>query len=388
MPQIYDSIFWIETDKIKPNPYQPRKDFNEERLRELADSIRQYGVLQPLVVTRREFEKEDGGLGVDYELIAGERRLRASRLAGVKQVPVVIRHGEEDNRVKLELAIIENLQREDLNPVDRARAFAQLASEFNFKHADIGKKVGRSREYVTNTIRILALPQEMLDAIIAGKISEGHSRPILMLADRPEEQTVLFKEVLYKKLTVRETEAIARKVAYERIRKKELFQDPELVELEEKFTERLGTRVRIERKEHGGKMVIDFFSNEDLRGIWEIVEKARTQSTTALMDKFIENKDRAVSSVMPYTTPGVLEAMAEIENAKALEQENNNRAMEQLNEGTREQLNHGTIEPQEEREAETEDPHLEQIALNDKSPEEMREEENTEDLYSVRNFTI
>ncbi len=372
MPQIYDSIFWIDTDKIKPNPYQPRKEFDEGRLRELADSIRQYGVLQPLVVTRLEFEKEDGGLGVEYELIAGERRLRASRLAGVKQVPAVIRHGEDDNRMKLELAIIENLQREDLNPIDRARAFAKLASEFNFKHAEIGKKVGRSREYVTNTIRILGLPQDILDAIAAGKISEGHSRPILMLADRPEEQTVLFKEVLYKKLTVRETEAIARKVAYERIRKKDLFQDPELVELEEKFTERLGTRVRIERKENGGKMVIDFFSNEDLRGIWEIVEKAREQSATALMDKFIENRDAARSVVKQNVMPGVLEAMAEIEKAKTLEQESN-RVMEQA---------------PEEPEPEIEDPLLEQIALNDKPPEETREEENTEDLYSVRNFTI
>jgi ParB family chromosome partitioning protein len=362
MPQIYDSIFWIEVEKIKPNPYQPRKEFNEARLRELADSIRQYGVLQPLVVTRREFEKEDGGLGVDYELIAGERRLRASQIAGVKQVPVVIRHGEEDNRMKLELAIIENLQREDLNPVDRARAFAQLASEFNFKHADIGKKVGRSREYVTNTIRILALPQEMLDAIIAGKISEGHSRPILMLADRPEEQAVLFKEVMYKKLTVRETEAIARKVAYERIRKKDLFQDPELVELEEKFTERLGTRVRIERKENGGKMVIDFFSNEDLRGIWEIIQKAQEQSATALMDKFIENKKNGTIVSRPETS--VMEAIAEMEQAKIIPHE------------------------MKEQELETEDPLLERIAMNDKAPEEVREEENTEDLYSVRNFTI
>lgn len=376
MPQIYDSIFWIEVEKIKPNPYQPRKEFNEERLRELADSIRQYGVLQPLVVTRREFEKEDGGLGVDYELIAGERRLRASRLAGVKQVPAVIRHGEDDNRMKLELAIIENLQREDLNPIDRARAFAQLATEFNFKHAEIGKKVGRSREYVTNTIRILGLPQEVLDAIARGKISEGHSRPILMLADRPEEQIVLFKEVLYKKLTVRETEAIARKVAYERIRKKELFQDPELVELEEKFTERLGTRVRIERKEHGGKMVIDFFSNEDLRGIWEIIRKAREQSSTALMDKFIENKENARSSVMPYATPSVAEAVLEMQNAKRAEWEASEPITYQQNDEIIEQ------------EPVIEDPLLEQITLNDKPPEETREEENTEDLYSVRNFTI
>lgn len=368
MPQIYDSIFWIEVEKIKPNPYQPRKEFNEARLRELADSIRQYGVLQPLVVTRREFEKEDGGLGVDYELIAGERRLRASKMAGVKQVPAVIRNGEDDNRMKLELAIIENLQREDLNPIDRARAFAQLASEFNFKHAEIGKKVGRSREYVTNTIRILSLPQEILDAIAGGKISEGHSRPILMLADRPEEQIVLFKEVMFKKLTVRETEAIARKVAYERIRKKELFADPELVELEEKFTERLGTRVRIERKETGGKMVIDFFSNADLRGIWEIIQKAQEQSATALMDKFIANQANAEPPA-PRPEVGVVQAIAEIERAQAAEEDALKTAP----------FISAPVAADEREEA---------IILNDKAPEETLEEENSEDLYSVKNFTI
>ncbi|MBI2120239.1 MAG: ParB/RepB/Spo0J family partition protein [Parcubacteria group bacterium] len=369
MPEIYDSIFWIEVEKIKPNPYQPRKEFNEARLRELADSIRQYGVLQPLVVTRREFEKEDGGLGVEYELIAGERRLRASKLAGVKQVPAVIRNGEDDNRMKLELAIIENLQREDLNPIDRARAFAQLASEFNFKHAEIGKKVGRSREYVTNTIRILSLPQEILDAIAGGKISEGHSRPILMLADRPEEQIVLFKEVMYKRLTVRETEAIARKVAYERIRKKELFQDPELVELEEKFTERLGTRVHIEKKEHGGKMVIDFFSNADLRGIWKLMEQAEMQSATALMDKFIENKAKNPEApVEPRIDVSVAAAVAEVVRVRA-----GGQMAEEQKQPTP---------------VAVEDPREEEIILNDKAPEEVTEEENTEDLYSVRNFTI
>ena len=130
--QMYqNSIFWIEIEKIKPNPFQPRNEFDEFKLRDLADSIKQYGILQPLVVTRREYEKEDGGLAVEYELIAGERRLRASKLAGLLQVPVIIRNGEgDDNRddlMKLELAIIENVQREDLNPVERAKAFKKLA---------------------------------------------------------------------------------------------------------------------------------------------------------------------------------------------------------------------------------------------------------------------
>ena len=140
MSNLYsNSIFWIDTDKIKPNPFQPRRDFDEARLQDLADSIKQYGVLQPLTVSRVEVEKEGGGLMTEYELIAGERRLRAAKLAGVSQVPAIIRVGDT-SMMKLELAIIENLQREDLNVVDRARAFFRLANEFKFTHNEIAKK--------------------------------------------------------------------------------------------------------------------------------------------------------------------------------------------------------------------------------------------------------
>ena len=196
-----NSIFWIEIEKIVPNPYQPRRDFDPVALKDLAESIRMYGLLQPIVVTRNEIIKEDGGLAVQYELISGERRLRASKLAGLTQLPVIIRSGDDDSRVKLELAIIENLQREDLNAVDRARAFQQLADEFGLKHVQIAEKMGKSREYVTNTIRLLALPEHMLKALSEKRISEGHTRPLLMLADKPEEQEVLFKEILIKKIT-------------------------------------------------------------------------------------------------------------------------------------------------------------------------------------------
>lgn len=267
-----NSIFWIEVEKINPNPYQPRKEFDEGKLRDLAESIKQYGILQPLVATRREREKEDGGLVVEYELIAGERRLRASKIANLVQVPVIIRSGEDDDKLKLELAIIENLQREDLNPVDRARAFQKLADEFRFKHVEIAKKIGKSREYVSNTLRLLALPEEMLNALAGRKITEGHTRPILMLADRPEEQVTLFKEIIFKKLTVREAEGIARRIAQDRVRKKNLLPDPEIMEIEDKLTEELGTRVQIDRKETGGKIVIDFFSNDDLRAILSVIK--------------------------------------------------------------------------------------------------------------------
>lgn len=262
-----DSIFWIEIEKVYPNPYQPRHEFDEARLRELAESIKMYGVLQPLVVTRHEKMKEEGGLEVEYELISGERRLRASKLAGLHEVPVIIRSSEQSDREKLELAIIENLQREDLNAVDRARAFDRLFKEFHFTHTEIGAKVGKSRAYVSNTIRILAMPEEMLTALSEGKITEGHTRPLLMLIDRPEEQLTLFKEIIIKKINVREAETIARKIALDKVRRHNFAVDPQILEFEAKLKESLGTRVHIEKKEVGGKIMIEFFSNEDLQTI-------------------------------------------------------------------------------------------------------------------------
>jgi ParB family chromosome partitioning protein len=303
-----DSIFWIEVDKIDPNPFQPRREFDEARLKELADSLRQYGFLQPLTVTRKEVMMEDGGLQTRYELIAGERRLRASKLAGLTTVPATIRAGEDDNRVKLELAIIENLQREDLNAVDRARAFERLVNEFGFKHAQIAEKVGKSREYVSNTLRLLLLPPEMIEAVSTGKISEGHTRPLLMLADRPDEQLVLFKEIVYKRLSVRETEGLARRVAYDRVRKKEYLLDPDIADLETQLTESLGTRVKIEQKEKGGKVVIDFFGAEDLRALTEALKSKESKGADHLLNKFIEKEKQN-----PNTRPTMQEAIAERE---------------------------------------------------------------------------
>lgn len=301
MSNLYsNSIFWIDTDKIKPNPFQPRRDFDEARLQDLADSIKQYGVLQPLIVSRTEVEKEGGeGIKTEYELIAGERRLRAAKIAGVSQVPVVIREGDTAI-MKLELAIIENLQREDLNAVDRARAFFRLANEFKFTHSEIAKKMGRSREYVSNSLRILALPEEILNALSEGKMTEGHTRPILMLSDHPEEQQVLFKEIIYKKITVREAEKLARKIAFDRVRKKEFMPDPEISELEEEFQEKLGTRVHIDRKELGGQIKIDFFSTEDLRTILDLIHRSESDKKPGdLLDQYIANNPAEVG--LPQT---------------------------------------------------------------------------------------
>ncbi len=345
MSQFYnDSIFWVDVEKIVPNPFQPRREFDPDQLRSLSDSIRQYGVLQALVVTRKEVPKEDGGLSVEYELIAGERRLRASKMAGLQQVPVLIKVGDETNDLmKLELAIIENIQREDLNPVDRARAFQRLIDEFGFKHGEIGKKVGKSREYVSNSVRLLALPTEILDALSQGKISEGHTRPLMMLGDRPEEQTTLYKEILFKKLTVREAEAIGRRIAYDKIRKKGITLDPETQEMEEKLTESLGTRVSIEKRENGGKILIDFFSVDDLRTILQILEtNKKAGSPTEMLDKHI------AANPVPPTNENI---------------------------------------PNYVRDPELADMTLED--LEDRTPEEIKKDDNTEEeIYSIKNFSI
>lgn len=331
-----NSIFWIEVDKIKPNPFQPRIEFDEARLRDLALSIRQYGVLQPLVVTRKEVEREDG-ITVEYELISGERRLRASKIAGLSQVPAIIKTGENDNKLKLELAIIENLQREDLNPVDRAKAFKKLADDFGLKHAEIGQKVGKSREYVSNSIRLLGLPEHMLVALQEGKISEGHTRPLLMLVERPQEQEVLFKEIMLKRMTVRETEMVARKIAFERARKIDRNLRPDIIEIEEKIAEALGTRVSIEQKLNGGKIVIDYSDESNLRDIMEHIQKSFHEKALA---------------------HGILPAATMIADATPMALEVTEAAPEDTN----------------------------AIVLDDRSSEEKKEAE--EESYDLNNFTV
>lgn len=265
IPTKYDSVFWIDVDKIVPNPYQPRKEFSEAGLASLAESIRQYGVLMPLVVSRTEVEKPEGGLESHYELIAGERRLRASKLAGLTQVPVVIRQGDT-NLTKLELAIIENLQREDLNAIDRAKALQKLIDEFGLSHAATAAKIGKSREYVSNSLRLLSLPDHMQIAIVNKEMNEGHARPLLALNSRPEERETLFKEIILKKLPVRAAERIARSIAQEKVRSYHR-KSAEMVELEKSLTEKLGTRVIIETNAEGGRLLIDFFSPDDLNAL-------------------------------------------------------------------------------------------------------------------------
>lgn len=281
IPTRYDSVYWVEVEKISPNPFQPRREFDEEKLKSLAESIRQYGILQPLTVTRKDVEKPDGGIESRYELIAGERRLRASKLLGLREVPVVIRVGEESDSMKLQLAIIENLQREDLNAIDRAKALAQLVNEFGLSHAEVAAKMGRSREFVSNSIRLLALPEEIQQAVLNKDISEGHARALLMLSDRPEEQKTLFKEIMLKKTSVRITEQLARRIAVDKVRK--LDKSAEMMELEKSLTETLGTRVVIQQSPKGGRLMIEFFSPEDLSHIVAaLAEKHEPTETDAM----------------------------------------------------------------------------------------------------------
>ena len=299
VPTKYDSVFWIDVDRIVPNPYQPRREFTEEGLASLAESIRQYGVLQPLVVSRTEVEKPDGGLESVYELIAGERRLRASKLAGLKQLPVVIRQGES-NLTKLELAIIENIQREDLNAIDRAKALQKLIDEFGISHAETAAKIGKSREYVSNSLRLLSLPEHMQIAIVSKEISEGHARPLLALNSRPEERETLFKEIILKRLPVRAAERIARSIAQERVRNYHR-KTADMVELEKSLTETLGTRVIIETNAEGGRLLIDFFSPEDLSTLAAALAVRAAQQAQASASA-VPTEQIASMPVFPNTT--------------------------------------------------------------------------------------
>ena len=299
------SVFWVSTDRVQPNPYQPRHHFTGAGLEDLAKSIRRYGVLQPLVVTKHDEIKDDGAMQTRYELIAGERRLRAARLAGLEEVPIVIRSGQEEEQMKLELAIIENLHREDLNPIDRARAFKQLAESFKLKHGEIAQRVGKSREYVSNSIRLLMLPEHMLSGIENKEISEGHARPLLMLSDKPEEQQNLFDEIRLRRISVRDAERLAGKIAVEKTRKNSIHTKAEEFEgIEKDLADTLGTRVHIQgNQEHGGKITIDFFSAEELGAIADKIKTMQGEENIVenTEEKPLEDEDQSMYSFKNFS---------------------------------------------------------------------------------------
>lgn len=268
-PRRNDSVFSIEIEKIETNPFQPRREFHPEALRELSASIREHGVLQPILVTKREIETPTG-LEVKYQLIAGERRWRAAQMAGLSQIPAVIRRGMPDDRIKLELALIENVQREDLTALDRARAFKQLIDEFHLVQREVGSRIGKSREFVANSLRLLTLPDDILSALQKGGISEGHARAILMAGDESAKQFQVYQEIISDGLNVREAENKARQVSGKTLtprKRPAMFQDPIMREWQARLQERLGTRVHLQKVGERGKIVVEFFSEEELRGI-------------------------------------------------------------------------------------------------------------------------
>jgi len=258
----------VHIDAIVPNPHQPRSTFDQEALEELAASIREVGLIQPLIV--QEIPAEDPTQPPRYQLITGERRWRAARLAGLEQVDVILK--EATPQELLELALIENIQRADLNPLEEAAAYQQLAEEFGLTQERIAERVGRSRASVANTMRLLRLPQKIKDALLANQITEGHARALLMLDD-PKEQLEAFAQVLEKGLSVRQTEELVRrrrarqtpKAAHPRQRTR----SPETEALEREFREALGTKVDLYRSRKGGRLVIHFYSEEELQALYD-----------------------------------------------------------------------------------------------------------------------
>jgi len=249
------SIQEIDITKISPNPFQPRKVFDSTALSELADSIKEHGVIQPLVVTKTS---------IGFELVVGERRFRAALLAGLLKVPAIIKEQMVD-QTKLEVALIENIQRQELNPIEEAQAYERLMKTFNLTQEQVAKKVGKSRPAVANTVRLLNLPAEVQRVVIEGKLSEGHARALLGLNDS-EKILLLYKKVIEQNWTVREVEGKVRELT-QRKAMDSAAPDPKLMAIESELRIKLGAQVKILRQGQGGKITIDFFSDEELTDI-------------------------------------------------------------------------------------------------------------------------
>lgn len=259
------SIFYVETHKIKPNPQQPRKSFNDQGLKELAASIKRYGILQPLLVAKEETNTERG-LDVAYQLVAGERRWRAACLLNLPQVPVVIKDALGEDRLKLELALVENLQREDLNSMEEAEAFARLQREFRLTQKEVAEKVGKTREVVANSLRFLELPPDIKESLRAGRISRTHARGLLAFRD-PRQQKEIFRQILAGKMVAREVEQLAKNMGVTAARSTRQKSDSRFVELEKNLSQSLGTLVKINSREESGHIAIRFADLGELNKI-------------------------------------------------------------------------------------------------------------------------
>jgi len=254
----------VDPEKLKANPNQPRKIFNEEELAELADSIKQQGIIQPIIA-------EDAGDGT-YTIIAGERRARAARLAGLKEVPVVLRKYSDEKRIVVSL--IENIQRANLNPIEEAQAYKQLAELENLSQEDVAARVGKNRATVANSLRLLKLPAPMQESIKKNELSPGHARAVLSVSGA-KAQEALFREILKRGLSVREAEKRAAALGQENKKSQKAPEqknkNPELSAMEEKFMLRMGTKVIIRGDNNKGTILIDYYSMEDLDRLYEIL---------------------------------------------------------------------------------------------------------------------
>lgn len=262
---------FINPSLLKPNPHQPRKEFDEDSLKELADSIREHGIIQPIIV-------EEAGDG-SYYIIAGERRTRAARLAGLVQVPVIIKKFSEER--KLEVALIENIQRENLNPIEEAQAYHDLMVMGNLSQEEAAARLGKKRSTVANALRLLKLPEDMSSSLASGQISSGHARALLSVLN-PSDQRILFGRIVGSGLSVRETERMAgelnngsrAKAGSEKKEKSSVSEKPlEIREMEQKFIDVLGTKVAIKGTVDKGLIEISYFSKEDLERVYEILSR-------------------------------------------------------------------------------------------------------------------
>ena len=251
-----DRVIRIPIENITPNPRQPRKYFAEENLKELAESIKEHGVIQPIIVTR---------VNDKYELIAGERRLQASKLAKMSEIPAIVRLATSQQ--KLELALVENIQRHNLNAIEEAKAYRELHNEFNLTQEEIAKRTGKSRSAIANIIRLLELPIEIQRGVIEEKITEGHARAILGL-ENPEKQRALYELILKNNLTVRAVEDKVKEITvHTHKRKVSKNIDPRVQDIEDNIQQKLGTKIKIKKRGTTGKITIDFYSEEEFEKI-------------------------------------------------------------------------------------------------------------------------
>jgi len=276
----------VPIDAIVPNPMQPRQKLDPEALEELAASIREHGLIQPLIVSQIPPEPlEESITGSSegrvqplsdaevprYQLIAGERRLEAARLAGLTMVPVIIR--EATPQEMLELALVENIQRADLNPLEQAMAYKHLMDDFGLTQEQVADRVGKSRAAVANSVRLLRLPEEIKNSLAQGQITEGHARAILSLDD-VDKQRKVWKAILKQGLNVRQTEETVRRLTAEpKPKRPSQPSSPETKALEERFREALGTKVQLFRSKRGGRLVIYFYSEEELQSLYDLIVK-------------------------------------------------------------------------------------------------------------------